>query len=106
MGSVGLGGSCPVEDGGVDYAVQADVLIVVPVVWPLVLITGAGAGGGAEGAASRGLLAGRSTTCLASACRGGAAAGTLFDATALTAMIFSEFLPESSFYRVLSEKFP
>src|SRR5690349_7577198 len=55
--------------------------MVVPVVCPLVLTLGRG--GGAAWAV---FSAGRSTTGLASCWRAGAAAGTLFDATALMAM--------------------
>ena len=63
---------------------HADVLMVVPVVCPLVLTTGFGTG--ADAGAWAAFSAGLSITCLASDCRTGGAAGTLFDETTLTAM--------------------
>jgi hypothetical protein len=71
---------------------QADVLMVVPVVCPLVFTTGrgAGAGAGSGGVAFFAFSDGRSTTCLVSCGRAGAAAGAgaLFDTVELvTAMV-------------------
>ena len=69
----------------------ADVLIVVPMRWPLVLTVGAGAaccGGGAGGADCS---AGLGAACTGSAWRGGGVDWTaaLFEATELTAMMSS-----------------
>lgn len=68
---------------------QAEVLILVPTVWPLVFTLGAGFGGGGGAAV---FSAGRSITGAALAWRTGAAAGTLFDDTALIAMMTLERL--------------
>jgi len=86
---------------------QAEVLIVLPTVWPLVFTLAAGLAGCAWGGGGAAFFsAGRSITCFGSGWRAAGAAGTLFDDTALTAMMTSINWLRRSFYPGLDNYFP